>query len=176
VLKIRGGGEMVTITEFEPDFARAFPALCETLKNGPLVIHDAVSRVTLHGSRGPAGGFEENSDIDLCLIVDSEQYPNMAQDEELLKEIIYTPLAEWRGTLKLDLRVNFDLRKCGLKCFDECQYKAGICTGGGLDCFGIYEIEDGQPLYVINSSTNVKSIYPCVLVWKRDGKTRGLFF
>ena len=167
---------MITITEFEPDFAMAFPDLCEALKNGPLVVHDAVSRVTLHGSRGPAGGFQDNSDIDLCLIVDGEQYSYLSQDEELLKDIIYTTLAEWRGSLKLDLRVDFDLRKCGLKCFDESHYKAGICAGGGLDCFGIYEFEDGQPVYVINSSMNVKSIYPCVLIWRKQEKARGLFF
>jgi len=167
---------MVTVTEFEPDFSNAFPALCEILKNGPLVIHDAVSRVTLHGSRVPAGGAQSDSDIDLCLIIDSEQYPYIRQEEELLKDIIYTTLAEWRGSLKLDLRVNFDLRKCGLKCFDESEYKTGICTGGGLDCFGIYEIEDGQPVFVFNSSMNVKSIYPCALVWKKQEKARGLFF
>jgi len=151
--------------EFEYDFTQAFPDLCEQLKRGPLAVHEGVAKITLHGSRGPAGGFKEDSDLDLCLLVDVVQYPDVRHDEELLKEILYTTLATWREKVKLDVRIIFDTRKCGLKCFNEREYKPGICNSG-LDCFGIYEIEDGQPVYVFNSGMNVKSIYPCIIIWK----------
>jgi hypothetical protein len=157
---------MITITEFEADFAREFPDSCEILKRGPLNVHEGVARITLHGSRGPTGGFTEDADIDLCLLVDAEQYPDLIHDEELVKEIMYTTLAEWREKIKPDVRVIFDTRRCDLKCFNEREYKPGICIGGGLDCFGIYEMTFGTPGYVLNSGMNVKSIYPCITVWK----------
>jgi hypothetical protein len=157
---------MITVTEFEPDFKSDFPELCEILKRGPLNVHEGVAKITLHGSRGPAGGFTENADIDLCLVIDSEQYPNLTHDEELVKEIMYTTLADWRQNIKLDVRVIFDTRRCDLKCFNEHEYKLGMCEIGGLDCFGIYEVTFGTPGYLFNSGMNVKSIYPCITIWK----------
>lgn len=156
---------MISINEFEFDFAQAFPDLCEVFKRVPLCVHEGVARVTLHGLRGAPGEIKDNSELDLRLLVDSDQYPDVRQEEELLKDMIYTTLAGWREKTKLDLTVVFDTRKCQLKCFGERSYNPTVCTGGGFNCFGIYKIQDGNPGFVLNSGTNIRYIYPCITVW-----------
>jgi hypothetical protein len=157
---------MIIVAEFEPEFVRAFPELAEVFKRAPLTVHEGVARVTLHGLHGQAGEFNNNSEIDLRLLVDSEQYPDVRNEGELLKEMIFTTLADWREKTKLDLTVIFDTRNCDLKCFNERSYNSTLCVGGGLDCFGMYKIEYGEGGFILNSNMNVKYIYPCITVWK----------
>jgi hypothetical protein len=157
---------MIEITEFSPDFCQAFPDLCQIFQRVPLTVHEGISRVTLHGLRGAPGEIGENSELDLRLLVDSEQYPDIRQDEELLKDMIYTTLAPWREKIKLDLSVVFDTRGCQLKCFDERLYNPTVCSLGGFDCFGMYKIQEGVPEFVDNSGMSVRYIYPCITVWR----------
>ena len=158
---------MITITEFEYEFEQEYPKASELLKKGGLTVHEGVQKITLHGSRGPKGGFRDDSDLDVSLIVDTGQYPDIKHDAELAKEILYATLANWHDNVKLDLTIVFDIRGCKLVCFNEPQYATGVCTAaGGIDCFGMFRIEDGIPDYVINASTNIKSIYPCIVIWR----------
>jgi hypothetical protein len=80
------------------------------------VVHPSVSRVVLHGSRGLAGGHRTDSDIDLSLIVDSPQGKNM---ESRLQAVLATTLHQWQSAVEPDLAVIFDLKQCGLKCFEQ---------------------------------------------------------
>ena len=157
---------MIIITEFEPDFVQAFPDLAEVFKRAPLTVPEGVAKVTLHGLHGVTGEINDNSVLDLRLLLDSEQYPDVRQEGELLKEILYTTLADWREKMKLDVTIIFDTRNCDLICFNERSYNATICKGGGLDCFGMYKIEDGNPGFIFSSGMNVKYIYPCISVWR----------
>ncbi len=157
---------MIVINEFRPDFAQLFPDLCEIFKRAPLVVHEGVASVTLHGLRGVSGEINDTSELDLRLLVDSEQYPDVLHDEELLKEIMYTTLADWREKIKLDLTIIFDTRQCELKCFSQRSYTPTVCTGGGFDCFGMYKIQYGSPGFILNSGSNIRYIYPCITVWK----------
>jgi hypothetical protein len=156
---------MIVIDEFEPDFCQAFPQLCDIFRRAPLTVHEGVSKVTLHGLRGAPGEIQDNSELDLRLLVDCEQYPDIRHDEELLKEIVYTTLAPWREKIKLDLSVIFDTRQCQLKCYDQSIYTPTVCTGGGFDCFGMFKIQENEPLFVQNFGS-IRYIYPCITVWK----------
>ena len=62
---------MIEITAVNPALAEQLPDTHALLMRAGLCIHDAVQRVTLHGSRGPRGGAHPDSDPDLCLVVDS---------------------------------------------------------------------------------------------------------
>ena len=158
---------MISIEEFEPDFAKVFPDLCELFKRVPLCVHEGVTKITLQGLCGAPGEIKDNSELDLRLLVDEEQYPDVRQDEELLKDIIYTTMASWREKIRLDLTVVFDTRNCDLKCFGERSYNPKICVGGGYDCFGMYKIkDDGNPGFVLSTGNNIRYIYPCITVWK----------
>jgi len=64
---------MGRITEFESPFASLLPEIHRILTSANFWIHPNVALVTLHGSRGPAGGYRGDSDIDLCLIIDIQQ-------------------------------------------------------------------------------------------------------
>jgi len=80
---------MVKTVKFEPYFAEALLETYTLIMKANLRVHPSVSRVTLHGSRGLAGGYRSNSDIDLSLIVDAPQTPDM---ESLLQEVLETTL------------------------------------------------------------------------------------
>jgi len=158
---------MITVTDFEYEFEQEYPKVISLIRNAGLSVHEGVQKITLHGSRGPKGGFRDDSDLDLSLIVDTAQYPDIKHDAELAKEILYTSLANWHDKIKLDLNIVFDIRGCKLACFNEPQYAPGVClAAGGIDCYGLYRIEDGAPDYVINAGTNIKSIYPCIVIWR----------
>ena len=157
---------MIVISEFEPEFASAFPELNGIFSRAGLTVHEGVARVTLHGLRGTPGELQSHTELDLRLLVDSGQYPEVRQDEELLKDILYATLAPWREKYKLDLTVVFDTRNCQLKCFSERSYSPTACSVGGFDCFGMYKIEDGVPGFIANSGMNIRYIYPCVTVWR----------
>ncbi|MFN8448067.1 MAG: hypothetical protein U0521_05640 [Anaerolineae bacterium] len=66
---------MLSIPEFLPELEILLPEASEILRAANLTVHDAVRQVTLEGSRGLAGGFRPDSDIDLTLIVDAAQLP-----------------------------------------------------------------------------------------------------
>ncbi len=149
---------------FGPRFVTSLPEVYALLLSSNLTVHPLVSRVTLHGSRGLAGGSRPDSDIDLSLIVERPQGPN---PERQLAEILETTLNPWTGTIELDLAVVFDIKACGLKCFDQSAWNEQTCKLGGIDCFGLYKTQKGFNGLVTNAGIQVKLMYLCLKIWQR---------
>jgi len=151
---------------YEHRFASSLPATHELLLASNLTVHPKVSRIILHGSRGLAGGYRPDSDIDLSLIVETGQ---LAQSdlEVLLQDVVDTTLSSWRATIEADLAVIFDVRKCGLICFDQTAWDERICAKAGVDCFGLYKVQKGFNGFVTNAGVQVKLMYPCLKIWQR---------
>ncbi len=150
---------------FEPHFVTSLPETYRLILSSNLTIHPFVARITLHGSRGPAGGYRPDSDVVLSLIVDRPQLPGM---EHQFQDVLKTTLNSWRATVELDLAVVFDIRNCGLKCFDQCVWKESTCKLGGIDCFGLYKTQKGFNGFVTNAGVQVKLMYPCLTIWQRQ--------
>jgi hypothetical protein len=148
----------------EPCLATLLPETYALLRSSNLTVHPLVSRVTLHGSRGLAGGYRPDSDIDLSLIVDVPQGPNI---ERQLQDVLDTILSSWQAAVELDLAVVFDIRGCGLKCFDQHTGDAQTCRQSGTDCFGLYKTQKGFRGLVTNAGIQVKLMYPCLKIWQR---------
>jgi hypothetical protein len=104
------------IVTFKSQLAELLPQTYSLLRSANLVIHPLVSQIVLHGSRGPAGGCRPDSDIDLSLIVDGSEEQIT---EALFYDITRTTLDNWRSPTNVDLAVIYDLKKCGLKCFEQ---------------------------------------------------------
>ena len=155
---------MIKVLNFEPQFALSLPETYALITLSNLTVHPSVSRVILHGSRGLAGGYRSDSDIDLSLIVDTPQDPNM---KDLLHGVLETTLNHWQSPIELDLAVIFDVRNCELKCFDQSAWNEQICKSGGVDCFGLYKTQKGFNGLVTNVGVQVKLMYPCLKIWQR---------
>ncbi|MFZ9024648.1 MAG: glutamate synthase-related protein [Anaerohalosphaeraceae bacterium] len=109
---------MVKITHFCPIFARRLPDTHTLLAEAGLRVHDAVEKITLHGSRGPQGGARSNSDLDLCLVVNRRSLDAAKDRDALFREVLRTTLDGWRSKIELDAAAVFDQSRCGLKCLD----------------------------------------------------------
>jgi hypothetical protein len=158
--------ELSPITRFQPGFLPALPDTCQLLVSASLVVHPSVSRIILHGSRGPAGGQRPASDLDLSMIVD---VPDGELTESLFYEITRTTLDHWQAAIEVDLAVIYDLRKCGLKCFEQTTWQQDFCQLGGVDCFGLYKIQKGFHGFVSDAGIQVKLMYPCLKIWQCEG-------
>ncbi len=158
---------MLTITEFLPALADLLPETHAILAHANLVVHDAVIGVTLLGSRGLAGGCRPDSDVDLSLMVDARRLPaGEPARADLLREVLQTTLAAWRGSVDLDTAAVFDTGGCcGLRCFNTRDYDAGIIGGRGIDCFGIYKIQRGFDGYVTDG-VRLDAMYPMLAIWR----------
>jgi ATP-dependent protease ClpP protease subunit len=75
---------------FAPQFAQLLPATHALLQAANLLIHPAVSRIILHGSRGLAGGGRSDSDIDLSLIIENSAQTNQTKLEHWRYSILET--------------------------------------------------------------------------------------
>lgn len=157
-------------TELTPGFAARLPDTHARLRDGGLVVHPAVVQVVLHGSRGINGGCRPDSDIDLSLVVAP---PPMEREAlaTLLAQVIGTTLGAWRGSVGLDLVAVFDVRGCGLGCFDVVAWGPDeVCPrGSGRDCFGAYKVQRGFSGFVEDAGIEVRRMLPSVTVWKRSG-------
>jgi len=154
------------VMDFEPELASRLPATYAILQTANLKVHPIVSRIVLHGSRGLAGGCRPDSDIDLSLIVDIQ--PAAAADlQAVLHDVIEITLGNWRSTISADLAVIFDVRTCGLKCFERTTWDERLCRPGSVDCFGLYKIQKGFNGFVTNAGVQVKRMYPCLKIWQR---------
>ena len=155
---------MIHITTFEPAFASSLPQTLNLLTAANLVVHPNVSRVVLHGSRGLAGGYRLDSDVDLSLIVD---LPKGNTSEHELNHIVITTLDHWQAAVEIDLAVIFDTKDCGLRCFDQTSGQERVCRLGGVDCFGLYKIQKGFQGIVTGAGIRVALMYPCITIWQR---------
>jgi predicted nucleotidyltransferase len=82
---------IIEILDFEPEFRNKLPETYRLLKTAYLKVHPNVQRITLHGSRGLAGGFSDDSDIDLCLITEFDDLKLPGDElDNLLKNVIQT--------------------------------------------------------------------------------------
>ncbi len=158
---------MIAVLHFEPSFATCLPETLAILLSGGLVLHPAVARVTLHGSRGLAGNYRPDSDLDLSLLVPGSEPPTIdAALDNHLKAVIETTLRGWKGPVELDLAAVFPLWPCGLVCFARSAYDPAACPSGGVDCFGIYKLQKGFSGFLWGAGIRVERIYPCITIWK----------
>jgi len=160
---------VITISTFNPSLKTLLPETHALLTNSNLTIHPQVSRIILHGSRGPANTYQPNSDMDLSLIVKPSPKIPQEQCEDLFHDAFHATKNNWQGTVDLDLAVVFDIRHCGLKCFEHTTWDDGICQPDcGVDCFGLYKIGKGFNGLVTNAGIQVKLMYPCLKIWQSD--------
>jgi len=155
------------LTEFESRVATQLPETFALLQVCHLTIHPKVFRVTLHGSRGLAGGSRPESDIDLCLLVETEGISNKLELAGLIEEVLQTTLANWQGPVEADLAAVYDRNGCGLECFEWESYGEGFCSIGGKDCFGLYKVQKGFTGFVVNGGGQVRRMVPCLKIWER---------
>ncbi len=158
---------MIQISKFEPVLAARLPDTHALLLGANLTLHPAVSRVVLHGSRGPAGGFRPDSDIDLSLIVDLPAQDDPSGMEALMQAVYETTQKNWQPGVEADLALVFDILACGLKCFDQTAWREDRCSDG-VDCFGLYKVQKGFSGFVSNAGIQVRQMYPCLRIWRRD--------
>jgi hypothetical protein len=133
------------------------------LKNGNLVLHDSIFKIALMGSRGLAGGFRPDSDIDLGLIL----HPDYDPTEQLCREVNELTLFHWTGDIELDTVVVFDKMRCGLPCYQQVKYNSTLCDHG-KDCIGLFKIQKGFSGFVPDIGLEVKSIYPVLIIWESE--------
>ncbi len=143
------------------------PYTVALLQKANLTLHPAVSRVVLHGSRGLAGGYRPDSDIDLSLIVDVNTSTPIPQLQSTLREVVQMTLSNWKSKIEADLAVVFDIGKCGLVCFEQTAWNDRVCKIGGTDCFGLFKTQRGFDGIVTNAGVQVKLMYPCLRIWSR---------
>ncbi len=156
---------MVQVTSFLPELKSLLPETYSLLLSANLVVDEKITRVILHGSRGLKGGARPDSDIDLSLIVDIRDL-SRPELETCLQNIIETTLSRWRSKIELDLVVVFDIKDCGLICFDQTAWKESLCLHFGEDCFGLYKIRKGYEGLVVKGGVQVKLMYPCLKIWQ----------
>ena len=89
------------------------------LQEAVFTIHQRVTAITLHGSRGPRGDYRSDSDVDMCLIVDIEEVTERSEPAALLRSVLDMTLTHWRGTVEADLAAAYDRQGCGLSCFER---------------------------------------------------------
>jgi len=150
-----------------PSLRQRLPATAAILEAAGLVVHPAVHKVVLSGSRGLRGGFRPDSDVDLSLLVDRGFLDTASDQAAALREILETTLRAWRGPVALDTIAVFDERGCGLSCFD-CETGAERrCGERGIDCMGLFKIQKGFDGYVRGVGVVIERVYPMIAVYER---------
>ena len=143
------------------------PETYRLLKMANLTVHPNVRKITLHGSRGPAGGYREDSDIDLCLVTDVDtQSMDEGQSGYILREVLQTTLKGSQCSVELDLAAVFDSMRCGLSCFNISDYDKLKCKRERNGCIGIFKIQKGFKGFV-PPITTVSKMYPYITIWQR---------
>jgi hypothetical protein len=152
-----------------PRIISLLPKTDELLRPANLTLHEAVSQVTLLGSRGLAGGYRPDSDIDLSLMVDVNKLPREEPDRaRVLRSVLDTTLSQWQAVVDVDLAAVFDSGDCcGMRCFNQRNWNDEIISGRGLDCFGIYKTQRGFNGYV-TEGVRLDAMYPLLVIWRRS--------
>ena len=166
---------MMEITNYESEFVNSCPRTYQLLKRGHLVIHPVVFRITLHGSRGPAGGWYPDSDIDLALHIWNNHLPSGTDFGDFLRQVLLTTLGSWKGKMELDLAAVFNRSACDMICFNQAEWDESICPSKGLNCLGIFKIQEGYDGFVTGPACQVGPMYPFLTIWrdKRQRRDRG---
>jgi hypothetical protein len=158
---------MIKVIDFEEQISTLLPVTHALLKSANLTVHNNVTRITLHGSRGLAGCYRSDSDLDLSLIVDIGQYMGQTDLDAFLEEVWETTVSHWQGDVIPDLAIVFDAKNCGLTCFDVMAFDPESCPRGGMNCFGLYKKQDGFDGLVTDPEVKVQLMYPCITIWKK---------
>ncbi len=158
--------DVIKVTTFESQLPSRLPATHSLLTAANLRVDNNVSRITLHGSRGLAGDYRQDSDIDLSLIVDTDPALSEPGLEAALHNVWEITVSNWRGATELDLAVIYDVRNCGLECFDHTSWNEQLCAQGGLDCFGLYKKQKGFDGIVKDGGVQTSLMYPCLKIWQ----------
>jgi len=155
------------ISDFAQELRDNLPETYRLLKEANLKVHPNVRRITLHGSRGPAGGYHDNSDIDLSLVTDIDN-TELPEEElgHLLKSVLLTTLENTRCPVELDAAAIFDRNGCGLSCFNVSNYDELRCEKEAKGCMGIYKIQKGFDGFV-PPIVQVSGMYPFLTIWNR---------
>jgi hypothetical protein len=156
------------IADFAPTFVEMLPETYAILRAANLTVHPNVSWIVLHGSRGLAGGFRPDSDLDLSLVVSIPSGLGESEIEPLLHTVYETTFSAWQSPIEPDLAIIFETRPCSLKCFEQTTWQENVCKLGGADCFGLYKVQKGFNGLVSNAGIQVKRMYPCLQIWRRD--------
>jgi len=159
--------DYLEIHEFDPKLKKKLPETFKILNSSSVRISPHVKKITLHGSRGPAGKFRPDSDLDLCLVtdIDIRLVPEHLLDALLLR-ILLTTQQNSQCPVKLDVAAIFDHVGCGLRCFYVDKYKKLKCRNESDGCMGVYKLqEDGKG--VLLPITRVEKIYPYLTIWQR---------
>lgn len=166
---------MEPLAAFAPELARLLPGTHALLQAAHLVIHPAVERVVLTGSRGVRGAPRLDSDVDLSLVVDRAALPaDEPAREQILRAVVETTLLAWRGPVECDLAALYDERGCGLLCFSGQRDTPPACPEGGGCRFGIYKLQKGFSGYVPWAIIELPKVYPLLEIWRRQGPVGGL--
>lgn len=158
---------MFEITRFNPALARRLPETHALLLDAGLRVHDAVDRVTLHGSRGPQGGARPDSDIDLCLVVNGRSLAATPQPEGLLREVLSTTLGGWCSKTEPDLAAVFDKSGCDLRCLAVDELDPHLCPST-LDCMGLFKTQGRFDGFVSGPAVDCGKMYPLMTIWTRE--------
>jgi hypothetical protein len=159
---------MEPITVFAPELSRLLPETDALLQAAHLVVHPAVERVALTGSRGIGGSPRPDSDVDLSLVVDRAVLPaDKLAREQLLRAVLETTLLAWRGPVECDLAAIYAERGCDLRCFSGQRDASPACPQGDSCRFGIYKLQKGFAGYVPWAIIDLPKIYPLLEIWRR---------
>ena len=161
---------MRVLTDFTTELSLAAPETYRVLQSAGLTVHRAVKQVVLHGSRGPSGSHRVDSDLDLSLVTDLPEGMGEAEADTFLRGVIFTTLSAWTGIIDLDLAAVYDLRGCGLGCFEQPAFDPGALGDScpARDCFGIYKVQKGYTGFVRGAGVDPRDMYPCMVIWRRD--------
>ncbi len=145
------------------------PVTFDLLARGNLVVHDAVERVTLHGSRGVGGVPRRDSDVDLALGVSTTLLQDASDAAARLRAVLATTLDAWCGPVELDLAAVFDKNGCGLGCLIDPDFDVAACpTARG--CLGVYKVQRGFDGFVDGDAVDCRRLQPSLVVWTREAR------
>jgi predicted nucleotidyltransferase len=153
--------------EISEEIKKKLPNTYKILKDSGLMIHPYVYKVVLTGSRGLAGNYRKDSDIDLSLLLDTMNLKSNEGEEKVLKKVLEITLSNWKSEIELDTAVVFDICNCQLSCFNCETSKEKLCKEKGIDCFGLYKIQKGFNGYVPKIGIDIERVYPMMTVYER---------
>lgn len=158
---------MNPIHSFQPQLITRLPETHRLLLAGGLSVHEAVARVTLHGSRGLAGSPRPDSDIDLGLVVDNRFLRAAADADALLDAVLAVTRDSWRGSVELDLAAVFNRSGCGLNCLKIENFDFAACPAT-TGCLGVYKLQRGFTGTVDPVLVDCRKMQPCLTIWERQ--------
>jgi hypothetical protein len=153
--------------ELQPDLRLLLPETYEILRSANLVVHDAISCVTVEGSRGLRGGFRADSDVDLSLLVRPDALGAAKNNDAFLREVVGTTLDHWCSASELDTAVVFDKIGCGLLCFEVRTFADLSCGRARPDCLGVFKVQKGFDGFVPDIGLDIEKLFPILPVWRQ---------